>query len=142
VSPRPDPGPAAPEPPEHLGVLGKQIWRQHAEELHRLRMLTPLDESVFEMFCASYENWRLYEDLSEKVGPQDAVRLGYRACADKAMQRAKSLAERFGLEPKSRTSIKTIPVGPVQTSLPIDGLDKDKKAELIRGTFHVAGARR
>lgn len=142
VSPRPDPGMVAPEPPEHLKGLAREVWLQHAPELHRLRMLTPLDQSVFEMFCASYANWRTYEAESEKSGPQDAVKLGYRSSADKAMQRAKSLAERFGLEPKSRTSIKTIPVGPIQATLPIDGLDKDKKAELIRGTFHVAGSRR
>jgi len=138
VSPRPDPGAEPPSPPDSLQPLAKEIWLKHAPELHRLRMLTQLDTSMFEMFCESYANWRIYEELCEKVGPQDAVKLGYRSTADKAMHRAKSFGERFGLDAKSRTSIKTIPVGPVQTTL-LPEVDKDKKAELIRGTFHVAG---
>ena len=135
VSPRPDPGADIPPPPPQLKDLAKEVWLKHAAQLHQLRLLTPLDHSLFEMYCVSYANWRIFEELSEKVGPQDSVKLGYRSAADKAMHRAESIGRPFGLDPKSRNAIK-MPPGPVQTSLP--GLDKDKNAELIRGTFHVA----
>lgn len=138
VSPRPDPGTDVPPAPKHLNAYAAEMWSKHAPELHRLHLLTTIDVSMFEMLCTLYGNWRRYEELADKVGPEMAVQMGYRGAADRAIEKAKAIAEKFGLEPKSRGSIKTIPVGGQQTALPFAG-SPDKSAQQLRSDFRLVG---
>ena len=64
---RPGPQPvqpqAAPEPLPFLSEAAKAEWRRLAPELHRLRLLTPLDQAVFGAYCASFGRWVEAEHL-------------------------------------------------------------------------------
>jgi len=141
VTPRPDPGETPPPAPEQLKGYARDEWIRQASEAHRLRLVTTLDLSMFEMYCHAFGAWRTYVDLCDKIGPEDAIKLGYRGEARKSLAQARLLAKCLGFDPASRGQIKTPANGPVQTSL-LPDTDKDKKAELIRGTFHVAARAR
>lgn len=140
VSPRPEPGAAVPEPPAHLHEFAKELWLKHAPELHRIQLLTTVDTPMFEMFCTEYATWRVYEAESQKVGPEFAISRGFRNAADRAIEKAKSIAAQFGLEPKSRGGIKTISIGFDQKPLEFMG-DPAKSAESLRADFRVVSKR-
>ena len=139
ISPRPDPGSEVPGPPDHLHEIGKALWREHAPELHRIQLLTTVDKPMFEMFCSEYATWRVYEAKAQEVGPDLAIQLGHRKSADRAIEKAKSIAAMFGLEPKSRGGIKTIAVGAPQKTL--ECIDPAKSAEDLRADFRVVSKR-
>lgn len=142
IAPRPDPGAQVPEPPEHLHPIAKQLWREHAPELHRISLLTTIDRPMFEMFCQEYAHWRVYEEKAGSVTPDQAISLGFRKAADRAIEKAKSIAAQFGLEPRSRGAIKTIPLAEPQKAMEfMDPNTAGKSAEQLRNDFRVVSKR-
>jgi P27 family predicted phage terminase small subunit len=61
--PQPKSAPKCPEPPEYVTGLAAAEWRRIAPELHRLGLLTVLDQTVFAVYCVSYGRWRAAEEL-------------------------------------------------------------------------------
>src|SRR6516165_3965602 len=57
AQPEPEISPEVPAPPEFLTPTAKDEWWRLAGELHRLKLLTPLDTSVFAVYCQSYSDW-------------------------------------------------------------------------------------
>jgi len=143
LSPRPEVPSDIPAPPGHLEPLAQEVWKQHAPELHRMRLLTSIDVSMYEAFCSAYATWRQYEGLAISVGPNTAVTLGYRNAADRARQQMIRLAAMFGLQPQARNSIKTVPTGEKDLPSPVERkVDTGVSPEQLRATFRVAGAKR
>jgi P27 family predicted phage terminase small subunit len=69
IKPEPQPAsaPKCPEPPAHLSEYAVHEWRRIGPELHRLGLLSILDESAFAAYCQSYGLWRAAEErLSKK----------------------------------------------------------------------------
>ena len=60
--PRPRSAPKCPEPPAHLSEYAISEWRRIGPELHRLGLLTILDETSFACYCSAYGLWRLAEE--------------------------------------------------------------------------------
>ncbi len=65
--PQPDP-PANLEPPEHLSDRAKDFWRQYAEPLAKLGLLTELDLASFELLCGCWAKAKRAEDELERQG--------------------------------------------------------------------------
>jgi P27 family predicted phage terminase small subunit len=56
-----------PEPPGFLMPAAKAEWARLAPEAHALGLLTPLDVSLFVVYCQSVGRWLQAEDLLAKT---------------------------------------------------------------------------
>jgi phage terminase small subunit len=70
--------------PEFLAGAARQLWNELAPALAQAGLLGGLGSYRLAAVCESFKTWRRYEDLSEHVGAEMAVRLGYRRAADRA----------------------------------------------------------
>jgi P27 family predicted phage terminase small subunit len=57
AQPEPEISTEVPAPPEFLTPAAKDEWWRIAAELHRCKLLTPLDVGVFAVYCQSYADW-------------------------------------------------------------------------------------
>src|SRR5262245_17376733 len=62
-----------PEPPDFLGPHAVAEWQRLAPELHRLRLLTALDVSVFAIYCSAFGHWRPAQEVLAHAGGKDRV---------------------------------------------------------------------
>ena len=62
-----------PEPPTYLSKYAISEWQRTAPELHRLGLLTILDEASFAAYCSAYGLWRMAE---EQLAQEDLVAPG------------------------------------------------------------------
>lgn len=46
-----------PDPPSHLNAPAKREWRRKAPELHRIGLLTKIDDGALAAYCYSYGIW-------------------------------------------------------------------------------------
>jgi len=53
----PQPAPDLPDPPAFLGDIARFEWERVAYELHRIGILTSVDQTVLAAYCAVYERW-------------------------------------------------------------------------------------
>lgn len=75
--PEPTPSDVVPEPPPWLqNPEAEAEWRRVAPELHRLRLVTPIDLSVLEAYCAAYGRWRDAEQALALLRKNDPVMRG------------------------------------------------------------------
>lgn len=63
----PQPRPGA-ECPPWLDDVAREEWRRIAEELHRLHLLTTLDQSTLSGYCWAYSKWREAEEFLRTNG--------------------------------------------------------------------------
>jgi P27 family predicted phage terminase small subunit len=108
-----------PSPPAHLSEYAKQEWARVSGELHRLGLLTVLDETSFACYCQSYGLWRMAE---EKLANEDLVSPGSeRNTVANPLQKIAAQAARdvvrfgneFGLSPSARVRVAAgMPPGP------------------------------
>lgn len=63
-----DADPAGPEPPEHLGRVGRQEWNRRVERLVKAGVLEDIDLSLLEQTCEIYESRRAAYQALEKHG--------------------------------------------------------------------------
>lgn len=102
--------PAAPlDPPAYLKGNALFEWHRLAPDLVKAGILTVADVSAFAAYCEAYGTWRQYEGQCEEVGPMQAVMMGFRNAADRAVERMVKIGARFGLDASSRTNVKAIP---------------------------------
>jgi P27 family predicted phage terminase small subunit len=67
--------PEPPEPPSFLDAYGVEEWQRLAPELHRLRLLSVVDQAALAGYCASFSRWRNAEEVLKLYAARDpAVR--------------------------------------------------------------------
>lgn len=113
----PRPLPIAPDPPEWLDDLARQVWKMNALMLERLGLLTEADANTFAMYCQAYARLiqaetsvsaylKKYDKLTctyvNKVGAENEVLVPEIAAAKSYHAIAARLAAAFGMEPSSR----------------------------------------
>src|SRR5262245_48532646 len=54
----PKPAPELPSPPDFLRDLALQEWHRVAGELHRVGILTSVDQTILAAYCTLYQQWR------------------------------------------------------------------------------------
>jgi P27 family predicted phage terminase small subunit len=90
-----------------LSEYAKHEWNRIGPELHRLGLLTVLDETSFGAYCCAYGLWRMAE---EKLASEDFVVPGERHVVANPLQRIARESARdlirfgneFALTPSSR----------------------------------------
>jgi P27 family predicted phage terminase small subunit len=90
-----------------LSEYAKHEWNRIGPELHRLGLLTVLDETTFAAYCSAYGTWCLAEELLSR---EDFVVPGERHVVANPLQRIAREAARdlirfggeFALTPSSR----------------------------------------
>ncbi len=109
-----------PEPPDWLKIYAKIEWRVLAPELHRLGLLTVVDQTAFAAYCQSYARWRSAEELMGESGNTVIEGTGVERRAPQAIIAQAALADmnrfgsQFGLSPSARTSIHAAPTAKVE----------------------------
>jgi P27 family predicted phage terminase small subunit len=53
----PKPASDLPEPPAFLGTIALEEWHRVVYEMHRIGVLTGVDQTVLAAYCAVYERW-------------------------------------------------------------------------------------
>jgi P27 family predicted phage terminase small subunit len=115
----------APEPPAWLSPYAKEEWLRIAPELHRMRLLTPIDVMSFGAYCESYSDWRSASEVLAAAAAEDPTTggllvsgrrgdvanplVGIISTAARAMLR---FAGEFGCTPVARSRINTGDFGP------------------------------
>jgi P27 family predicted phage terminase small subunit len=92
--------------PEDLRLEAAKEWERLTQELRSAGVLTLADRAVFETYCRAWGDLRKFEKLCRRVGPADAVRLGYQGMVLKMRQQVRQLAAEFGLTAASRSGVK------------------------------------
>ena len=113
----PQPRPAdACEPPDRLDEYGREIWSRIVPELQTLRLLTVVDLDQIANYCQAYsEVCRATKTLNEEgryLSSRNGVQVAHPAGLklNQAMTLMARYSAMFGLDPSSRTKIKTPPV--------------------------------
>jgi P27 family predicted phage terminase small subunit len=111
--PQPASAPECPAPPSFLSAYAAEQWRRVAPELHRLGLLTILDETTLAAHCAACCRWHQCEEILEREGelvvagsagnrvPHPAVRIAVQAARDLI-----AFGREFGLTPSSRARVR------------------------------------
>jgi P27 family predicted phage terminase small subunit len=111
---KPEPQPRStkecPPPPAHLSEYAVREWQRVGPELHRLGLLTVLDETSFAAYCQSYGLWRMAE---ERLAQEDLMVPGERhdvanpllKIAAQAARDLIRLGTEFGLTPSARARV-------------------------------------
>jgi len=106
ANPEPAVSPEIPSPPEFLSPIAKDEWWRIAGELHRLRLLTPLDVGVFSVYCQSYADWIEAErQLAIKGSHKQLMPKPLLRVAAAAADRMMNVATQLGLTPLARSRI-------------------------------------
>jgi P27 family predicted phage terminase small subunit len=74
--PQPARGKQCPPPPEFLDDDAKAEWARVGPHLWRLGLLTPIDTSLFAVYCAYYAHWRHAEEAIAAAAAADPATHG------------------------------------------------------------------
>ena len=101
---------AIPPPPAKLNKFGKELWKKLIVELDGAGVLTKADLPAFEMMCASYGRYKLYEEWLEKspLKNVESPRGGVSAQAHQMnaeYEMCKKMMQQFGLTPSDRNRV-------------------------------------
>ena len=110
-----------PMPPPFLSDEAKVRWGQKVEAVHRLGLLTELDDSAFAAYCQAYGRWQQAEQALKEMSMQDAqtralmmhtkngnaVQNPLVGTANKAMELMNKCGADFGMSPVSRVNLST-----------------------------------
>jgi P27 family predicted phage terminase small subunit len=113
--PRPVRPRRVPPPPEHLRGLAKTKWQKIAAQLHRMGVLTEVDQDALARYCITYKRWREAEKQVERDGEVilttngNQVQNPYLSIANRCMAQLNSLGSEFGLTPSSRAKVHAEP---------------------------------
>ena len=97
--------------PRWLNKFAREEWASVVPELHRLGLLTKLDEKALACYCQAYSRLRQAETVIAKKGITFKTPNGFVqkrpevTIAREAMQLMKAFAAEFGLTPSSRTRL-------------------------------------
>ena len=109
--PKPDVPNKLPNAPKTLDAVGKKEWRRVGRELHKLGVLTELDLTAFEAYCATYSTWQEATERIQKTGVLIKAPSGYPivspyvSIANKAMIEMRKWLVEFGMTPSSRARV-------------------------------------
>lgn len=92
--------------PTDLRLEAAREWDRLCQELRSAGVLLRADRALFETYCRAFGDLRKFEKLCRRVGPADAVRLGYQGTVIKMRQQVRQLAAEFGLTAASRSGVK------------------------------------
>ena len=67
---------AVPEPPIFLDAYAVEEWQRLAPELHRMRLMTMVDNVTFAAYCTAYSRWRNAEEALKQIAEKDPVMRG------------------------------------------------------------------
>jgi P27 family predicted phage terminase small subunit len=99
-------------PPALLGAAADE-WRRIAPKLHRLGLLTEIDDAALTAYCITWARWLEAETQIREHGMVLKTRKGapilspYVAIAARTMQQLRAWLEQFGMTPSSRSRVKT-----------------------------------
>lgn len=92
--------------PSHLKGLAKKEWERQVPDLRAAGVLKLAHRTQFASYCEAYAERRRYQAMATKVGPENAIRLGYQGMVLKLRQQERQLAADFGLNAASQSQIK------------------------------------
>lgn len=110
----PKPQPVAPECPEWLSDMAREVWDRNVKVLERLGLLTEADGDMFAAYCDFYSK---YVETSKNLGNDDVFTTdnGYEqqrpqvGMAQKYFDKARAIAIEFGLTPSARGKLTVNP---------------------------------
>jgi len=121
--PKPKPAPGPPKPPSWMCTEAKKEWKRIVPELHRLGLLTIVDEAALANYCQAYGHWvqaekaikkywkenkKLTYTYVNKNGYANEVPIPEITIAQKYQNIIKAFCAEFGLTPSSRSRM-TLP---------------------------------
>lgn len=121
-----------PKVPEHLktDAIASKEWERLAPMLARIKVLTPLDIQLFEMYCKSYSRYRTAEAEMDKLKTvyfktkSDYIQqLPQYSVSTTSSKICREIMAEFGMTPSSRARME----------LPNEVSDNDKMEDLLNG---------
>jgi P27 family predicted phage terminase small subunit len=117
--PQPSRSEVVPDTPDVLTGYACDEWHRVAGELHRLGLLTVLEQAPLAAYCSAYARWRTAEELLADMAKQDGVTRGLLISGPHGDARANplvklsiaaaeqmdSIAALFGMAPSARARI-------------------------------------
>jgi P27 family predicted phage terminase small subunit len=109
----PQPRPVMPDPPAYLGPIALAKWKSLAPELHRLGLLTLVDDTLLGMYCQTYQRWEQANEALEREGLTTVTAAGrplkspYFEMARDAVNLLYKIAGEYGLTPAARVRVAT-----------------------------------
>jgi P27 family predicted phage terminase small subunit len=111
--PRGEPQPAQelPAPPAHLTAIALAEWHRLAPELHRIGVLTVVDQSCLGAYCTAYGRWVEADEVIAREGLTVSSPNGYRianaavAISRQERESMRRLMLELGLTPASRVRL-------------------------------------
>jgi P27 family predicted phage terminase small subunit len=109
---------AAPRPPEWLGPVALEVWRELARVLARMRLLTQADRLALALLCDVIAEYRAARAVVEATGATFTVTTDSGkvvrprpevAIAADAHRRARLMLAEFGLTPAGRRRVEALP---------------------------------
>lgn len=100
-----------PEPPDHLSQSAQHVWRRLAPKLHRLGLLTEIDDDALALYCDASARWvRAKAEVDAhgdivKTLAGNPIQNPYLAVANRAAEQMRKLISDFGMTPAARTAI-------------------------------------
>lgn len=110
IRPEWEPPTGAPPMPEHFGADARRQWQLVLPVLLSAGLVTTTDASTLEAFCEAYQDWKSAAKLVAKEGQIIDTPFGQKAhpavkVLNDARAQCMSYAQRFGLDPASRSRI-------------------------------------
>lgn len=97
---------SAPDRPRGLSVEARKEWDRITSELAHLGILSCVDRSALELYCATWERWKGSEAAIKQEGAVvDGRANPHVSMANKALMIMKSFLAEFGLTPSSRARL-------------------------------------
>ena len=107
----PQPRPDLPLPPSFLGEIARGEWERVVYELHRIGIVTGVDQTVLAAYCTVYERWLAAEKSITSltiIGATGAlVTHPSVAVAHKALDSMYKYMQDLGLTPSARVKLAT-----------------------------------
>jgi P27 family predicted phage terminase small subunit len=113
--PRPGRPRRVPPPPDHLKGLARRKWQKMAAQLHKIGVLTEIDQDALARYCVTYQRWREAEAKIAREGEVvltvngNQIQNPYLAIANRCMAQLNTLGAEFGLTPSSRAKVHAEP---------------------------------
>ncbi len=96
-------------PPKGLAGRARAVWKELASDMTTAGILKNGDGHTLRVFCEVVADTEKFTALCRKVGPENAVKLGYVKRLDMLRKQLREYSGILGLNPSSRSAIKVTP---------------------------------